>query len=48
MATALFKPAALRAEFKPDYVGFEVDPDFLIGYGLDYDGLARNLNDIYV
>jgi len=48
MATALFKPAALRANFKPDYVGFEVDPDFLIGYGLDYDGLARNLNDIYV
>lgn len=48
MATALFKPAALRADFKPDYVGFEVAPDFLIGYGLDYDGLARNLNDIYV
>jgi hypoxanthine phosphoribosyltransferase len=48
MATALFKPAALKADYKPDYIGFEVDPDFLIGYGLDYDGLGRNLNDIYV
>ena len=48
MATALFKPAALLHPIKPDYVGFEVAPDFLVGYGLDYDGLGRNLNDIYV
>jgi hypoxanthine phosphoribosyltransferase len=48
IATALFKPSALKHNFKPDYVGFEVAPDFLVGYGLDYDGLGRNLNDIYV
>ena len=48
LATALFKPAALKHPFKPDYVGFEVAPDFLVGYGLDYDGLGRNLKDIYV
>ncbi len=48
LATALFKPAALKHPLKPDYTGFEVAPDFLVGYGLDYDGLGRNLNDIYV
>ncbi len=48
LATALFKPAALKHRVEPDYVGFEVEPDFLVGYGLDYDGLGRNLNDIYV
>ena len=46
-ATILFKPKALRQDFKPDYVGFEIPPDFVVGYGLDYDGLGRNLNDIY-
>ncbi|MDQ3050471.1 MAG: hypoxanthine phosphoribosyltransferase [Bacteroidota bacterium] len=48
IATALFKPAALKHPFTPDYIGFEVAPDFLVGYGLDYDGIGRNLNDIYV
>lgn len=48
LATALFKPKALQMPCTPDYVGFEVDPEFLVGYGLDYDGLGRNLNDIYV
>ncbi|MEO8149806.1 MAG: hypoxanthine phosphoribosyltransferase [Bacteroidia bacterium] len=47
LATMVFKPAALKHDLKPDYVGFEVPPDFLVGYGLDYDGLGRNLNDIY-
>lgn len=48
LATALFKPQALQTPVSPDYVGFEVAPDFLVGYGLDYDGLGRNLRDIYV
>lgn len=48
LATALFKPAALKHPLKPDYTGFEVATDFLVGYGLDYDGLGRNLKDIYV
>jgi hypoxanthine phosphoribosyltransferase len=47
-ATALFKPEAMKYDYKPDYIGFETGPDFIIGYGLDYDGLGRNLNDIYV
>ena len=48
LATILFKPEALRQDVKPDYVGFEIPPAFVVGYGLDYDGSGRNLNDIYV
>jgi hypoxanthine phosphoribosyltransferase len=47
IATLLFKPNALRQNVKLDYVGFEVPNDFLVGYGLDYDGFGRNLKDIY-
>ena len=48
LATFLFKPTALKHKLKPDYVGFEIEPAFVVGYGLDYDGYGRNLNDIYV
>ena len=47
IATMIFKPTALKHDIKPDYVGFELPPDFIVGYGLDYNGLGRNLNDIY-
>jgi hypoxanthine phosphoribosyltransferase len=45
--TLLFKPTSLKVEITPDYVGFVIEPKFILGYGLDYDGLGRNLPDIY-
>ncbi|PCJ85014.1 MAG: hypoxanthine phosphoribosyltransferase [Flavobacteriales bacterium] len=47
IATLLFKPEAYQKDIPIDYVALEVPPDFLVGYGLDYDGLGRNLQDIY-
>ena len=47
VATLLFKPKALVTEVTPDYVALEIPNDFIVGFGLDYDGYGRNLQDIY-
>lgn len=48
VATLLFKPDALEHDLEINYLGFRVPDQFLVGFGLDYDGLGRNLKDIYV
>jgi len=47
IATLLFKPEAFQKSYKVDYIGMEIPNDFIVGYGLDYDGLGRNFRDIY-
>ena len=48
IVTLLHKPARTLIENQLEYVGFPVDPDFVIGYGLDYAQFGRNLPDIYI
>ena len=48
IASFLLKPDAYKKPIKIDYVGMEIPNDFVVGYGLDYDGLGRNMKDIYV
>lgn len=47
IASLLHKPEALEYPIHIDYLGFAVPNKFLLGYGLDFDGLARNLKEIY-
>ena len=45
--TLLHKPKSLKIKLNIDYIGFEISPDFVVGYGLDYNQKFRNLDSIY-
>jgi hypoxanthine phosphoribosyltransferase len=47
ICTLLFKPEAYTKDIPIDYIGFEIPNNFVVGYGLDYDGYGRNLKSIY-
>lgn len=47
VASLFFKPEAYKKHLQIDYVGMEIPNDFIVGYGLDYDGLGRNLTQVY-
>jgi hypoxanthine phosphoribosyltransferase len=47
IAALLHKPEALQYPLKIDYLGFSIPNKFVVGYGLDFDGLGRNYKDIY-
>ncbi|MDG1715726.1 adenylate kinase [Lacinutrix sp.] len=47
IATLFYKPEAYKKDFKIHYVGIEIPNKFIVGYGLDYDGLGRDLPEVY-
>ncbi|MES2813088.1 MAG: hypoxanthine phosphoribosyltransferase [Bacteroidota bacterium] len=47
IATLFLKPEAYKKDIKLDYVGVRIPNKFIVGFGLDYDGLGRNLKDVY-
>ncbi|MBS1637759.1 MAG: hypoxanthine phosphoribosyltransferase [Bacteroidetes bacterium] len=48
IASFLLKPEAYKKDIEVNYVGMRIPNDFVVGYGLDYDGLGRNLKDVFV
>jgi len=48
ICTFYFKPGNFKKSYKIDYVGKEIPNDFIVGYGLDYDGMGRTYPEVYV
>ena len=48
VCSLLDKPSSRTVDFKGDYVGFEIENEFVVGYGLDYDEKMRNFKDVCV
>ena len=47
IATLLVKPEKLKVDLDIEYAAMKIPNDFIVGYGLDYDGFGRNYRDIY-
>ena len=47
IATFLLKPDVAKLDFSVDFIGFEIPPEFVVGYGLDYNQKLRHLDGIY-
>lgn len=47
IATLLVKPDKLKVDLDINYIAMSIPNDFIVGYGLDYDGFGRNYRDIY-
>lgn len=47
IVTLMFKPEAFKGKNMPNYIGFSIPNDFIVGYGMDFDGFGRNLESIY-
>lgn len=47
VATLLFKPSAYKGSHIPKYIGIEIPDEFVVGYGMDYQGIGRNIPAIY-
>jgi len=47
VATLFYKPEAYKRDFKLHYVGIEIPDKFIVGYGLDYEGLGRDIPEVY-
>ena len=48
VASILFKKEVAKLDFEVDYIGFEIPPEFVVGYGLDYDEKYRHLKDVMI
>ena len=48
ICTLLFKPGSFKRSYHIDYIGREIDDDFIVGYGIDYNDMGRDLRSIYI